>query len=396
MMHRYLVCGLFLATGCGAAVDAEPDGDPVSGAAGAKDVSRTSEAITSSGLSHYCSKVWPATNGWAANWGDADPCKDTSGGTIVRAGVYSTYGLNHVTLACDPNYVWIYSDYGAKPIAAAYQAAASTQTQGGCTLTVAPANLPIFVSPFDPATPNVSHATGFDFARLPYKTLDVTQFGQSGSTTATEVDFKGRDRGTKFIDDHDAQDWLMPRGTPIRAVADGTVISAAFWPGCTKNCDTTGNPDSGDEGEIFIKHTLQEPIGMYDEYFATGYFHLQGIALAILNNPGATVHQGDVIGYSGNRAPNGGSSTPHLHFAVWRLTNTAKKFVVNDYQRQDLINVPGAVGPTVIVDPYGWSAPKGFDPWGYMATWDTSVFPGGAGAMSINLWIAPAPTIGNW
>lgn len=420
----------FLVAGCGAPGGADETslehGNQDQGPSKER-VAAAGEAITVSGVSYYCSKVWPQTNGWMFHYGDADPCADSAGGSVQRAGMYSTWGQNHVVVSCDPGLVKPFHGAGSAPLDAAYQWAANNQSSGGCVFSVAPASLPIFGWPFldFPALGPVTHLTGFDFARVPYNMLDVSTFGQPGSASATIVDFQGRDRSAGFIDDHDAQDWIMPRGLPLLAPADGQVLSAGFWSGSYKkgvdccdfsaqnSCANANMPDCGDEGEIILRHVVAAPNGngMYDEWFATGFFHLQSIVPAVLANcsvppphgngtgdcsPGITVHKGDIIGYAGNRADPGGSSAPHLHFAVWRLTNTARNFTVTGFRRDNAVNSPGSVGPTVIVDPYGWSSPAGDDPWGYKALYPNALqnWPGG-GALSINLW-SSTPTVGGW
>lgn len=89
---------------------------------------------------------------------------------------------------------------------------------------------------------------------------------------------------------HTGVDYAAPAGTPVRAIGDGTVISAG-WGGAGGNT-------------IKIKH---------NSVYTTAYLHLKGFAKGI--KAGAKVHQGDVIGYVGST---GASTGPHLDFRVWK------------------------------------------------------------------------------
>ncbi len=89
---------------------------------------------------------------------------------------------------------------------------------------------------------------------------------------------------------HHGTDYAAPRGTPIRAVADGKVIRARY---------------SGGAGNyVKIRHN-----GTY----TTGYMHMSKFGEDIRD--GKYVRQGDVIGYVGNT---GISTGPHLCYRVWK------------------------------------------------------------------------------
>ncbi|HUP49342.1 MAG TPA: M23 family metallopeptidase [Thermoanaerobaculia bacterium] len=107
-------------------------------------------------------------------------------------------------------------------------------------------------------------------------------------------DFNDRRGGGRT---HQAIDIRAPRGTPVLAVADGT-IRKLF---------------TSKAGGLTIYHfDAAEEICYY-------YAHLQGYAAGV--QEGMEVKRGDVIGYvgtSGNAPPN----APHLHFAVTRLPPT--------------------------------------------------------------------------
>ncbi|UVC08037.1 M23 family metallopeptidase [Rhizobium sp. TH2] len=88
---------------------------------------------------------------------------------------------------------------------------------------------------------------------------------------------------------HTGVDWSAPRGTPIIAAGNGTVIQAGW--------------DKGGYGnQTLIKH----PNG-----YVTSYNHQSAIAKGI--KEGAKVRQGQVIGWVGST---GQSTGPHLHYEV--------------------------------------------------------------------------------
>lgn len=94
---------------------------------------------------------------------------------------------------------------------------------------------------------------------------------------------------------HEALDIMAPAGTPVLAVADGT-IEELF---------------DSERGGLTIYQF--EPTGRYAYYYA----HLQAYAPGIVE--GQPVRRGDVLGTVGSTG-NADPATPHLHFAVFRLT----------------------------------------------------------------------------
>ena len=130
------------------------------------------------------------------------------------------------------------------------------------------------------------------------------------------------------IDGHNGYDWAMPEGTPLLAVADGEVIIARsdsrfFCPILDR--------DVSDQQFVEILHAA--PNG---ERLSSVYVHLSRIDV----QRGQRVRAGQQIALSGNT---GCSTGPHLHFHVWRLTNTNS-------------------GKRTRIDPYGWEG-SGPDPW---------------------------------
>jgi murein DD-endopeptidase MepM/ murein hydrolase activator NlpD len=94
----------------------------------------------------------------------------------------------------------------------------------------------------------------------------------------------------KIYRPHTGIDYAAPVGTPVQAVGDGIVIEAAYKGGA-------GN-------YVRIKH----PNG-----YMSGYMHLSKYGKGIKS--GATVKQGDIIGYVGST---GLSTGPHLDFRFWK------------------------------------------------------------------------------
>jgi len=95
---------------------------------------------------------------------------------------------------------------------------------------------------------------------------------------------------------HEGIDFLLRRGTPVMATAQGTVQRAEESPSYGK--------------VIEVQHPESE--------YMTRYAHLSEIPDDIYR--GANVQRGDTIGYSGN---SGLSTGPHLHYEVHRLDGPA-------------------------------------------------------------------------
>jgi len=95
--------------------------------------------------------------------------------------------------------------------------------------------------------------------------------------------------------EHEALDILAPRNTPVIAVEDGTVAKLFF---------------SKAGGNTLYQF---DPNRQYSYYYA----HLERYADGL--KEGDQVHRGQVIGYVGTSG-NAPKDTPHLHFAVFRLT----------------------------------------------------------------------------
>lgn len=349
-------------------------------AAGTAVDSAPAQAAEVAGMGNYCSITW-SDGRWAFAFDSTggDPCgwlaqkfSDQPDFTIARRGLYSGNSWNNAVVRCGAGAGWvgIYRGIGNGPLNAAFDSAVNSKL-GFCVFTVAPMSMPVFTAPFNLAA-SYTHVSGFDFARSPYKTLNVGDFGQVGSSTATIVNWKGQDKSKGYIDDHAGNDWLMPTGTTIKAAADGVVVAARDWQ------SPCAGSESSVQKEVAIRHTVWGSNG-YHEKFVTYYAHLSSYSV----KEGDMVFQGQVIGASGNT---GCSTAPHLHFATLRLTNTAGKRLETltfypDQKHSD--------GSRFVTDAFGFNAPKGFDPWAWQA------YP--AGALSISMWKAgQAPSTGNW
>jgi murein DD-endopeptidase MepM/ murein hydrolase activator NlpD len=89
---------------------------------------------------------------------------------------------------------------------------------------------------------------------------------------------------------HHGVDYAAPSGTPVRAVADGTITKKSY--------------DKAAGNMLKIKHPGN---------LSSAYLHLRGFAKGI--KVGTRVSQGQVIGYVGST---GRSTGPHLDFRLWK------------------------------------------------------------------------------
>lgn len=100
---------------------------------------------------------------------------------------------------------------------------------------------------------------------------------------------------------HLGTDYAAPYGTPIYAVADGTVIEASY--------------SKGNGRYVKIRH---------DKTYMTQYLHMQKFATGI--NQGVKVRQGDVIGYVGST---GLATGPHVCFRFWQNGQQVNHLALN-------------------------------------------------------------------
>lgn len=95
--------------------------------------------------------------------------------------------------------------------------------------------------------------------------------------------------------EHEAIDILAPTGTPVVAVEDGTIA------------------------KLFVSKAGGITVYQFDpgREYSYYYAHLDRYADGL--KEGATVHRGQVLGYVGVSG-NAPKDTPHLHFAIYRLS----------------------------------------------------------------------------
>jgi|GEM_PF-793454 len=197
-------------------------------------------------------------------------------------------------------------------------------------------NLPSFDPPFDGDYP-VANFLDHD---IPKEFID---------TNGHFVTFWGENHPKRggMVDGHSGYDYLMPVGTPIKAVAAGTVVridtsNAAFF------CPPL-NRTVSDQMSVYINHTLGSGVSVQ-----SWYVHISEADVTV----GQAVVAGQQIARSGNT---GCSTAPHLHFQTYKIDGTK----------------------LTTIDPYGWTGTQP-DPWAAMSD----------GAVSIQLWnVGKAPKL---
>jgi murein DD-endopeptidase MepM/ murein hydrolase activator NlpD len=108
--------------------------------------------------------------------------------------------------------------------------------------------------------------------------------------------FEDRRSGTRA---HEALDILAPRNTPVRAIDDGTIA------------------------RLFESKAGGTTIYQFDptEQFCYYYAHLERYVDGL--REGDQVKKGQIIGYVGTSG-NAPKNTPHLHFAIFKLTSAKR------------------------------------------------------------------------
>lgn len=368
-----------------------------------------SAILVPAGYGRYCSAVW--ADGYnllsVLKGQSSKPCDDLlktrPNGTIMRAGLWSHNGKNNVMLKCQGNGVGIWRGTGANPI---YLALAAAKNQNYCVFNISPTKLAIFNAPYGKFVSyessvhsgvTVTNTHDFNIYDVPVNVRDFGQMPVAGHPNAHSFDRKGRQQcrtGTKdecCPDKNDADnckpagcekggghggyDWLMPEGKPIRTVAAGRIVMER-----TREVDLCPYASATRyQKEIYILHTVGKD--GYVEKFLTYYAHMKSTSV----DNGDTVVAGQEIGKAGST---GCSSAVHLHFGAARLTNTSGFY---EYPYETVRDGCGDNAHPILIDPFGWAAPRNVDPGAWLALGVRNDHCLGKnvtnpGAFSINLW----------
>ena len=149
---------------------------------------------------------------------------------------------------------------------------------------------PVAATPDPPTKPVVPEVSADPLGDLKSRNLMVPVAGVPASALVRS--FADKRSGNRV---HEAIDILAPRRTPVLAAEDGTIVKFFF---------------SKAGGNTIYQF---DPSSAYAYYYA----HLDGYVAGV--KEGDHVKKGQVIGYvgtTGNAPPN----TPHLHFAIFKLT----------------------------------------------------------------------------
>jgi murein DD-endopeptidase MepM/ murein hydrolase activator NlpD len=124
---------------------------------------------------------------------------------------------------------------------------------------------------------------------------------------------------------HHALDILAPRGTPVVAAVDGTIR------------------------KLFTSRAGGITIYQFDgdETFVYYYAHLERYALGI--REGIRVKRGELIGYVGTTG-NAPAGTPHLHFAIARLTEGKEWWKGEAIDPYPILTTPASAPPKLASD----------------------------------------------
>lgn len=348
------------------------------------------------GYGNYCSVSNPSSPsgyGLLPQGAGSDPCQQFLDGNpnlvIERSGIYSMSGFNQVIGTCSGGFVTIFIGSGTAPF---NQAFAASSGRSGCVFTAVPNALPIFSRPYTGAH---TEGTAQSFNHDPYLIpIDVAEFGQSAGTfDACYIDNRGRQRSTGNPNaspstctrdssgvDEPAVDILIDSSRSAVAMATGWISMAV--PRSIPIYTPAGKDPY--QRETFVRHRVGS--GRYAEVFTAYYAHMQDTAV----RRGGLVTGGTVLGQIGDTGASGGE---HMHISVHRNKNLT-------YRKTFEFNFSGGVwdrdGSVSSIDPWGWAAPQGADPWAWRFR---NVYPDNperdnAGSFSSWMWLSgEAPTL---
>ncbi|MEZ4403427.1 MAG: peptidoglycan DD-metalloendopeptidase family protein [Kofleriaceae bacterium] len=330
------------------------------------------------GTGHYCNVHWPDGT-WGFNWLGATPCvtllASKPGGTIVRAGLYSTTGVNHVFAACSNGWVGPAGSVGVAPLQAVDAAVGHTTNR--CILSVSMASLPVFDRMFSAAHELPLPRTTNPFVHN-QASVSLAQFGNGQSGTSAGVDRFGLDVGAREA----AYDHPIDEGRPLYAVSGGVVITNGSR---VRDVSIFGCGGTPNQGELYVKYAVgTDPT--YQESFVVYYAHVRKRLVV----DGQTVKAGQILGYVGASGCTGGYA--HLHSGVMRLSNTNAHTAAAPEAGYHVAFAANGdptgtnTGGLNSIDPLGWANGNAFDPWGYNE-WAAATSYGftGKGAWSIAL-----------
>ncbi|WP_440222905.1 peptidoglycan DD-metalloendopeptidase family protein [Dokdonella sp. MW10] len=341
------------------------------------------------GYGHYCSVRNRSGGGYGLlrQGVGSDPCQvflaEDPTRTVERAGLYSLSGLNWVIGTCTGGFITLRSGFGVQPFDVAF---ADTAGQSNCVFAASPDALPVFSRPYSGSHTGIGNTQSFNHD--PYMIpLDVTDYGQTpGSFDACAIDNRGRSRSVGNPNANPSECWFDNSGINEPAVdiaAPSTRMATSTAAGRVSMAVPRHVVNYAPAGmdpyqrEVFVRHQIGS--GRYAEVFTTYYAHMQDTAV----RRNQLVAAGDVLGRIGTT---GASSGDHLHMSVVRHRNlTFRPAFEFDFEggRHDRDASVGAV------DPWGWLAPQGFDPWAWRFR-DHANDPllDDAGSLSPRMWIS--------
>ena len=116
---------------------------------------------------------------------------------------------------------------------------------------------------------------------------------------------------------HLGQDLALKDGSPIRSIADGTVVNVT-------------NPKGVSSGYLAVQHKID------GQNVYSGYYHMWQASKLV--KVGQKVKKGQTIAYVGSSGP---STAPHLHFEIWKNGFYGKGYTVNpvDFMKSQGVDI---------------------------------------------------------